>query len=73
MPSGFEGMSGNPLLGLTGYREKCLKVIETERSPIAPRCDLSLHGKGRAKASFVGRKEIGYQKSNAALLSPNSA
>src|SRR5512140_2206807 len=36
MHSTFEGVSGNPLLGLTGYREKSLKVIETERGPIAP-------------------------------------
>ena len=29
-------MSSNPLLGLTGYREKRFKVIETERGAIAP-------------------------------------
>jgi hypothetical protein len=29
-------MSGNPLRGLTGYREKRLKFIETERGSIAP-------------------------------------
>ena len=36
MSSGFEGVSGDPLLGFTRYREKSLKVIETERGSIAP-------------------------------------
>ena len=36
MPSAFEGVSGNPLLGLTGHADKGLKVIETEGGPIAP-------------------------------------
>ena len=42
MPSGLEGMSGNPLLGLTRDGEQGLKVIETERSPVAPRSGLIL-------------------------------
>ena len=29
-------MSGNPLLGVTRDRDKGLKVMETERGPIAP-------------------------------------
>jgi len=33
-------MSGNPLLGVTRYGDKALKIIETERSPIAPRAGL---------------------------------
>ncbi len=36
MPSTFEGVSGHPLLGFTRDNKKSLKVIETERSPIAP-------------------------------------
>jgi hypothetical protein len=36
MPSPFEHVSGDPLLGLTGYGEQSLKVIETERGSIAP-------------------------------------
>jgi hypothetical protein len=36
MPSPFEHVSGDPLLGLTGYCEQSLKVIETERGAIAP-------------------------------------
>ena len=35
--STLQGMSENPLLGLTRHGDKGFKVIETERSPIAPR------------------------------------
>ena len=34
--SAFQGVSGDPLLGLTRDGEKGLKVIKTERGPIAP-------------------------------------
>ena len=33
----LQGVSGDPLLGFTRDSEKSLKVIETERSPIARR------------------------------------
>jgi len=36
MYSMFEGVSGNPLLGLTRDAEKGFEVIETERSSVAP-------------------------------------
>ena len=36
----LQDMSGNPLLGVTRYGDKALKIIETERSPIAPRAGL---------------------------------
>ena len=36
MPSAFGGISGDPLLRLTRDGEKGLKVIETERGPVAP-------------------------------------
>jgi hypothetical protein len=51
MPSGLEGVSGNPLLGLTCDGGKGLKVIETERSPIAPFTGLILKrtGEGRCE------------------------
>ncbi len=44
-------MSGNPLLGLTGYREQRLKVSETERASIAPYPSLILEwaGEGRCE------------------------
>jgi hypothetical protein len=50
-------MSGNPLLGLTGYREKGRKVIETEGSPIAPRAGLIFEwaGEGRCEGFPVYR------------------
>ncbi len=34
--SALQGMSGNPLFGVTRNGDKRLKVIETERGPIAP-------------------------------------
>jgi hypothetical protein len=34
MPSTFEGVSGNPLLGLTRKHEQRLKVIEAEEVPL---------------------------------------
>jgi hypothetical protein len=37
-------MSGNPILGVTRDVDKRLKIIETERSPIAPRAGLILEG-----------------------------
>ena len=40
--STFEHVSGQPLLGLTRDGEKGLKVIQTERGPIAPRSGLIL-------------------------------
>jgi hypothetical protein len=46
MPSTFEYVSGNPLLGVTRDAGKGLKVIETERSPIAPRSGLILERAG---------------------------
>ena len=44
-------MSCNPLLGVTRNSEKGLKVIETERGPIAPRAGLILEwaGEGRCE------------------------
>ena len=36
----LQGMSGDPLLGFTRHADKGLKVIETERGPIAPRTGL---------------------------------
>ena len=42
-------MSGNPLLGLTRDSEKCLKVIETERGPIAPFPGLILEWAGESR------------------------
>ena len=36
MPSTFEGVSGDPLLGFTHNGEQGLEIIETERGPIAP-------------------------------------
>ena len=49
MPSTFEGVSGNPLLGLTRDSEKRLKVIETKRGSIAAflRLILEWAGEGR--------------------------
>jgi hypothetical protein len=49
IPSEFEGVSGNPLLGLTRDSEKRLKVIETKRGSIAPfpRLILEWAGEGR--------------------------
>jgi len=35
--SALQGVSGDPLLGLTHDSEKCRKVIETKRCPIVPR------------------------------------
>jgi hypothetical protein len=42
MCSTFAHVSGQPLLGLTRDGEKGLKVIQTERDPIAPRSGLIL-------------------------------
>lgn len=41
MPSAFEGVSGDPLLGLTRDVDKGFEVIETERCPIPPRPGLT--------------------------------
>ncbi|HJS67442.1 MAG TPA: tyrosine-type recombinase/integrase [Nitrospiraceae bacterium] len=52
MPSTFEHVSGgDPLLGLTRDGDKRLKVIETERDPIAPRPGLipEWAGEGRCE------------------------
>ena len=38
--SAFQGMSGNPLLGLTRDGDQGFEVTETKRSPIAPRARL---------------------------------
>lgn len=35
IPSVFEGVSGNPRLGVTRDGDKGFEVIETERSPVA--------------------------------------
>ena len=50
-------MSGDPLLGLVRNFDKGLKVIETERCPIAPRAGLILEwaGKGRCEGFPVYR------------------
>ena len=47
----LQGVSGDPLLGLTRAGEKGFKVIETERRPIAPRSGLILEraGEGRCE------------------------
>jgi hypothetical protein len=42
-------MSGNPLLGITRDSDKGLKVIETERSPIAPSAGLILEWAGEGR------------------------
>ena len=42
MPPTFEGMSGHPVLGVTRDGDKGLKVVQIERSPIAPRSGLIL-------------------------------
>ena len=42
MPSSFEGVSGDPLLGVAREGDKGFEVIETERCPIAPRSGLIL-------------------------------
>ena len=36
----LQGVSGDPLLGLTRHGDKGLKVIETKRGPVAPRYGL---------------------------------
>ena len=36
----LQHMSGHPFLGLTGHSDQRLQVIETERSPVAPRARL---------------------------------
>jgi len=48
-------MSSHLLLSLTGHGEQCLKVIETERGPIAPRARLILErpGEGRCEERTV--------------------
>jgi hypothetical protein len=55
MPSTFEGVSGDPLLGLTRDGDKGFEVIETERSPIAPSAGLVLEwaGEGRCEERAV--------------------
>ena len=42
-------MRVNPLLGLTGYFEKRLKIIETELSAFAPRAGLILERTGERR------------------------
>ena len=53
--SALQGMSGNPLLGLTRDDDKGLKFIETERYAIAPRPGLILErvGKGRCEERTI--------------------
>ena len=55
MPSTFEHVSGNPLLRLTRDGDKGLKVIKTERSPVAPRSGLILEraGEGRCEERTI--------------------
>lgn len=48
-------MRGNPLLGLTRYREKGLKVNETKRGAIEP-CSDELSGAKESQRTFHGRK-----------------
>jgi hypothetical protein len=47
----LQGVSGDPLLGLTRKADKGFEVIETERSPVAPRSGLILErpGEGRCE------------------------
>ena len=40
MPSRFEGMSGNPLLGLTRDSDEGFEIIEAKHSAIEPCSDL---------------------------------
>jgi hypothetical protein len=58
MPSTFEGVSGHPLLGVTREHEKSLKVIQTERGPIAPFPGLILErsreGRGEERTFLAG-------------------
>jgi hypothetical protein len=42
-------MSGNPILGVTRHGEQGLKVVETERSPVAPRPGLILERAGEGR------------------------
>jgi len=51
MPSTFDGVSGDPLLGLTRDGGKGLKFSEIKRSPVAPRSGLILEraGEGRCE------------------------
>jgi hypothetical protein len=59
MPSTFEGMRGNPLLGLTGDGGEGLKVIEAKRGAIEPCSDLSPSGAGESQRTFHGGKRSG--------------
>ena len=45
----FQGVSENPLLGLTRNANKGVKVIQTERGPIAPRPGLILQWAGEVR------------------------
>lgn len=45
----LQRVSGDPFLGVTCHGEQGFKVIETERSPIAPRAGLVLERAGEGR------------------------
>ena len=59
MPSRFEGMSGNPLLGLTRDSDEGFEIIEAKHSAIEPCSDLSPSGAGESQRTFHGGKRSG--------------
>jgi len=59
MPSTFEGMSGNPLLGLTRDSDEGFEIIEAKHSAIEPCSDLSPSGAGESQRTFMEEKEVG--------------
>ena len=45
----LQSVSGDPLPGITRDGDKRLKVIQTERSPVAPRAGLVLERSGEGR------------------------